>query len=290
MQHSAIATNKRPTLHLVPPRAPRYSPIVLWHLLSLDAPTVAAVWTLLVAHAAHIHLPWQTPVALFVAVWALYVVDRLLDTTDLEERHRFHQRHRGRFLALVAWAAPVIALLLHRIDAAALRLYILLASLLAAWFIVIHARHGAHRLPKELAVGLFFPAAIFIPTVARFPDLRLTLLPPALLLAVVCTLNCLFLYAWEHPHNRLRAHWTTRWATAHLDMLSMVALGVSVVLGVFYREDLRIIPVACGLAVGFLLLLDRTRHTLRPLVVRALADAALLSPLLFLPFLHNAGL
>jgi len=41
------------------------------------------------------------------------------------------------------------------------------------------------------------------------------------LLAAVCTLNCLFLYAWEHPAPRSQAHWTTRWATGHLPVLTL---------------------------------------------------------------------
>ena len=54
-----------------------------WHLLSLDAPTVATVWTLYIASAAHLHLPLRLPVAMFSSVWLLYAVDRLLDSRIL---------------------------------------------------------------------------------------------------------------------------------------------------------------------------------------------------------------
>ncbi|MFC6644027.1 hypothetical protein ACFQBQ_18485 [Granulicella cerasi] len=273
-------------LRLVPAPPQRQNSLTLWHLLSLDAPSVAAVWTVLVARATGVHLAWPVPAAMFVAVWLVYVADRLLDRHDLEERHRFHQRHRARFVIATAWAVPVLAALVFHFDERTLRLNLLLASLLVAWFVIIHASAASRRLPKELAVGIFFPAAVFLPTVALRPDLRLELIAPAILFAMLCTLNCLFVYAWEHPHDRTQAHATTRWALEHLDALSFALMALAAVFTLVYREDLRVLPVCIGLGAGFLLLLDRLRATQRPTVQRALADAALLTPLLFLPFLR----
>ena len=74
----------------------------------------------------------------------------------------------------------------------------------------LHATGSAHRLPKEIAVGLFFSAATFIPSVGREPGLRAEFLPAAILFAVLCSLNCLFIYAWEHDILRDNtAHATT---------------------------------------------------------------------------------
>jgi hypothetical protein len=308
----------RPALHgpaqgpaLVPQRAPQsQSPLALWHLLSLDAPTVAALWTVFIARCADITLPWTAPVAMFLAVWMLYAADRLLDArphangttpADLEERHRFHHRHRRGFLAAIAGAAVVLALTLHRLDPTALHLYAALGVLLAAWLLLIHARTQAdtepHRLPKELAVGVFFPAAVFIPTVARVPELRVALLPAAALLAAVCTLNCLFLYAWEHPGPRLHAHWTTRWATRYLPLLAMGVVVASLLASVL-EIDRHLFPVAaltlpalslaafaCALSAAMLLLLHNRRRAVQAVTLRAAADLVLLTPLLLLPLL-----
>ena len=52
----------------------------------------------------------------------------------------------------------------------------------------------------------------------------------ALLLAATCSLNCLFLYAWEHPGPRSRAHWSTRWATNHLVALTTTVATLSLLL------------------------------------------------------------
>ncbi len=297
----------RPQLALVPRapyRTPHRSPLALWHLLSLDAPSVACVWTIAVASAVGLHLRWTSPAAMFVAVWVLYVADRLLDARlldarsldphrdapELEERHRFHHRHRRAFLGGILVSACVLTALLRGIDTHAMRLYTLLATLLAAYFLLIHARaDSAHRLPKELAVGIFFPAAVFIPTVARLPQLRLDLLPIAVLLAATCSLNCLFLYAWEHPHHRAQAHTSTRWATHHLVPLTWTIAALSLTLIVcspllaasaqLHRGTALL--TGCILASSLLLLaLHHLRDRLQPIHLRALADLVLLTPVI----------
>jgi hypothetical protein len=294
---SAFDTEHRPQLTLVSRTGesiPRRSPLALWHLLSLDAPSVAAVWTIAVARAVGLHLPWTAGAAMFIAVWILYAADRLLDARlldagpspsgqtppDLEERHRFHHRHRRAFLAGITIAACAVAVLLHSLDTSALRLYALLATLLSAYLVLIHSRaDSAHRLPKELAVGIFFPAAVFIPTVARLPQLRLDLLPIALLLAALCSLNCLFLYAWEHPHHRVQAHSSTLWATRHLIALTSTVAALSLCCLLFTR--LLSSLTACIFASSLLLLvLHNLRQRLQPIHLRALADLVLLTPLI----------
>ncbi len=303
---SPAAAEPLPPLTLVerttPREAPRHTPLALWHLLSLDAPSVAAVWTIAVASAVGLHLSFTAPAAMFVAVWMLYAADRLLDARplpggqappELEERHRFHHRHRRAFLILIAISACVLVALLRTIDPHAMRLYTLLATLLGAWFLIIHARplpgDGSHRLPKELAVGIFFPAAVFIPTVARLPQLRLDLLPIALLLAATCSLNCLFLYAWEHPGPRTRAHWSTRWATHHLVALTWTVAALSlflILISPLLTASAQLhrgttVLTTCILASALLLLLlHHLRNRLPPLHLRALADLVLLTPLI----------
>jgi hypothetical protein len=278
-----------------------------WHLLSLDAPTVAAVWTCFIAWSAGVRIARLDPVAMFLAVWMLYAADRLLDAkplfTDpapahLEERHRFHHRHRGRLVPVLLAAFVPLLFLLHRTQEKVLHLYVLLAGLLGAWLLLVHARPAPsaqqHRLPKELAVGVFFPAAVFIPTVARAPQLRASLLLPALCFAGVCTLNCLFLYAWEHPRNRVDAHVTTRWALRHLQVLALTFTLVADT--VFFLASSvpnhRLLPalvplhhpaamfLACSLSGALLLILHAARLHISALKLRALADLALLTPVL----------
>jgi cell division protein FtsW (lipid II flippase) len=284
-------------------RSPR-TPLALWHLLSLDAPTVAALWTWFIAYCSGLHLPWTPVAAMFVAVWMLYAADRLLDARDLEEdaraaeleeRHRFHHHHRRSFLIGIAIASIVLAFLLHHLDSAALRQQALLASLLFAYFFLIHifpstslaTETGAHRLPKELAVGIFFPAAVFVPTVARVPHLRALLAPNALLFAAVCTLNCLFLYAWEHPGERSSAHWTTRFATRHLASLTCITVLLSFLSALLEHQrsphGIWLLACACGCSASLLLLLHTQRQRIAAIHLRAAADLVLLTPAVLVP-------
>jgi hypothetical protein len=231
---------------------------------------------------------------MFLAVWMLYAADRLLDARpipgggpppDLEERHRFHHRHRRAFLWGLAIAAIALGSLLHLLNPTALHLYATLATLLAAWLLLVHAHPMPQslRLPKELAVGVFFSAAVFIPTVARAPALRQALLPDALLAAAACTLNCLFLYAWEHPGKRPLAHWTTRWSTRHLPQLALTIAALATLTAWLTRKQLLWMPaLACALSAALLLLLHAQRRRLSSIHLRASADLALLTPLLFM--------
>lgn len=299
-----MSTRQRP--------AGAHSLLAFWHLLSLDAPSVASVWTLFIAWSAGVRIPWTDAAAMFLAVWILYAADRLLDakplftapsSLDLEERHHFHHRHRRHFFPAILCAAIPLVLLLHRTADAVLHLYVLLASLLGVWLLLIHARPApsstAHRLPKELAVGIFFSAAIFIPTVARASALRPVLAPQALAFGALCTLNCLFLFAWEHPHGAHHAHPTTRWAIRHLTALTITAALASgalalagtvpqaaVLLDFTPLPDAAAPLLACSLSCLLLLLLHRVRHSLRALTLRAAADLVLLTPIPIALALH----
>ena len=265
------------------------SPLALWHLTSLDAPTVAALWTWFIARVSHIRLPLAVPLAMALAVWVLYAADRILDSAhagpsdELEPRHHFHHRHRRAFLGGIALAAIALTILLPRLDPSADKLYLFEGALLVAWLFVVHTTHSAHRLPKEIAVGLFFSAANFIPVVAREPAARLQLLPSAVLFAALCSLNCLFIHAWERrqaarPHDTL-----TRFAIACLPTLATIVAASGIALTLLCRNG---IPAACAVAATLLVLLDHKRRRLTRTHLRAAADLALLTPLLVLPFLR----
>ena len=275
---------------------------MLWHLLSLDAPTIAAVWVWFIAAADHIRLPLASIAAMFLAVWMLYAADRLLDSRmldsqsrqeqHLEARHYFHHRHRTAFLTGILLASAGLAPLLLRLSTGAIHLYLILGGLLFGYFILIHATRSAHRFPKEIAVGIFFAAATFIPTVARQPNLRLVLLPSAVLLAMLCSLNCLFIYAWEHDPERPSApdhpaHATTRFALRHLPLFGAAITLAGTTLAVFLHSAPWQIPLATALSAALLLALHHRRHHIASLTLRAAADLVLLTPLLLIPFLRR---
>lgn len=267
------------------------SALIYWHLLSLDAPTVATLWTWFIARAAHRQLHWFSLAAMAISVWTLYAADRLLDALSpgndrLEARHYFHREHRVAFMTGIAIASVLLALLLPRIPEAAIRLYLVLGGLVFGYFVIIHATRSAHRLPKEIAVGVCFAAATFIPTISRDPQLRLPLLGPALMFAAVCSLNCLFIYAWEHavPSGQ-SPHPVTTIAIRYLVQLTVTTSGLSAIFAILSSHAARLLYASVSMAALALFVLHLLRRHLSALELRAAADLALLTPLVLIGFL-----
>jgi hypothetical protein len=264
---------------------------------------VAALWTWFIASANRIHLPFSSILSMTLAVWMLYAGDRLMDArlldinptqnNGLEARHYFHRRHRTGFLIGILLCSIALGTFLPHLDAAAIRLYLILGALVAGYFILIHAassdtaqRKVAHRLPKEIAVGLCFAAATFIPSVARRPELRVALLPVALLFATLCSLNCLFIYAWEHDDQRIdaSAHTITRFALANLPGLTGLLIFCSMALVLVDRRVPWPVPCASAMSAAILLVLHNRRQAVPRTILRAAADLALTTPILLFPF------
>jgi hypothetical protein len=292
-QTSAQYTPKAAEVIPFPVRSASRDWLSLWHLLSLDAPTVAALWTAFVARVVHVPLRWMTCPAVFVCVWMLYASDRLLDardlggpatTSELEERHLYHHRHQRAFVAALFVAAGAAALLVPQLDPAALRLYAALAAFQAVYFFLIHIYfRPTAPLPKELAVGIFFAAAVFIPSAAHVATLKLV--PVALAFAAVCTLNCVYVYAWEHAGGQSGAHITTRFAASHPFASAGILFVFTTVLA-FVLPHLRPLALALDLSIALLFTLHEVRTRLRRTQLRAAADLALLTPLIVLPFIR----
>ncbi|HEY0308252.1 MAG TPA: hypothetical protein VGB94_08825 [Acidobacteriaceae bacterium] len=265
---------------------PRYSLPVLWHLLSLDAPTVATVWFLLAARTAHLHLLRSDAAALFLATWMFYVIDRLLDVycgePHPEERHRFHGEHSKAFFYALLCAAPVLLLLLSHMGQPLRRAWLLLGLGSAGYYAWVHTRDAsadsATRVPKEICVGMGFTLAIFLPE-ALSGVLR-PLLPQILCFFALCCLNCILIYEREH-HSLKTAHWSTRFAIRHASLLQATLLLCGLAL-CFTANAPRTLSASIVLSAAIMMALRRSRHRIPRLSYRIAADAALLSPLLFL--------
>ena len=271
----------------VPLVAGRFSNVWLerWHLFSLDAPTVALAWMWLVARSAGVGLPWTEYAAMFLAVWVLYATDRLLDARELgsrqvvglERRHLFHFEYRVEFRWGIGFACAGLAALLPEMPRVELQSYMLLGSLLVGWFGLIHTVRKP--LPKEFMVGVFFAAAVFIPGAVRATGMGVPLLFPAVMLGVICSLNCVFIHAWESGADvAARPHWGTKLAAR---IVVLAALGVAGVCGVGFAfpGPGRLILLACGESAWLLLGLHFLRERVERTSLRALADLALLTPL-----------
>ena len=246
----------------------------LWHLWSLDAPTVAIVWTWFVARTLGASPPTLLYWAMFCGVWGLYMLDRLLDAlpifgqksiSGLRERHLFHRKNRYviviLFLICVVGAANCAAFL----PFALLFQYFVVVTILALYFAAIHLWKDSERLPKELIVGAFFAMATFLPSF----EMNISQIGNVFLFGGLCTLNGLFIRSWEVEDK-----------TRPGIFASILAI-CCIVQAYFSDASSAQLPICMSLSVIFLLILHSVRTKVEQTTLRSCADFSLLTPLLF---------
>jgi hypothetical protein len=258
-----------------------------WHLLSLDAPTVAALWSWLFVYAMHLHLSWIQAFLLPAGTWLVYVTDRILDGmrrgAALRERHHFHARHRLNFiivaavlLVLLAWSVAT------QMRPQAFRDDALIGAFALLYMFAVH-RMAARRLPKEGAVAILFAAATAVPAWSRLHAGKEQLAPAILFFALLCWTNCVGIEKWEGGS----LHPTSRWASLHLrSIVTMSALFSLIAAFLAPSRGLKAVYLAALLSSGLLFALDTRSSRLSPLQLRIGADAALLTPLALFPFVR----
>lgn len=287
---------------------------VWWHLLSLDAPTVAVVWCWFFAAAFRVSLPPTALVTLALGTWCVYVADRLLDgwrsvdMTDLRDRHWFYLRHRRPFvIAWIAAAIPLAYLILFRVRPAVRTDDIVLCLIGIGYFLLIHHRSEGDRFSKELFVGFLFSIATAVPTWTRVQEGRGLLLAAIATFGAACWLNCVAIQTWEDaeanredvqnhfaagrtcevrvPQNRKSRRALTDLLGDHLTAFAVV-IGMLALSLASFPAGRTVWPLFIAVAASSLVFVALIHRTIRlsALSLRVLADGALLTPLLF--FLH----
>lgn len=270
----------------------------LWHLGSLDAPTVALAWAWAFAWASHVVLPVWILLALGLVVWAIYIGDRLLDAQrnrgsrcdhDLQERHYFHWRYRRILIPLAAVSAAfALWLVSSHMSGAAIGKDSFVAAATLAYFSGVHTRRTAPGAPTRLAkrivsrefvVGAIFSAGCVLPVItiagARYMvrPVAPALVPAGLFFAVLAWLNV-----------RAIGDWESFSVSRRVQKAAGVLGGCGLVLAIALVSVSPRIAALClsGAASALLLaILDRSRRRLTPLALRIAADAALLTPAVF---------
>ncbi len=292
-----------------------------WHFFSLDAPTVAVVWCWFFGTVFGLNFSWVTLPTLALGTWCVYVADRLLDgwrsteTAAMRDRHWFYLRHRRQFL--IAWfvaAIPLAYLIFFQAQPPVRTDDIMLCLIGLGYFLLIHGRSfkkGGARLfpycfPKELAVGFLFAVATAVPVWARVTAERSLPMDRSLLIAAiftfgaVCWLNCVAIQVWEDAeanreviHAILASHRQSgsttgpRGLTVFLGRhLAVFAIGVGAIsltlAAITARSHLSPLFASVAFSAALFLGLIRYSHRFSALTLRIAADAALLTPLLFL--------
>lgn len=259
-----------------------------WHLASLDAPTVALTWSLAFAWAVHIRLQWWVPILLPLAVWSIYVLDRVLDARaalrsirlkQLRERHLFHWRYRRILVPLASVCALAAAWIIFHLMPRNVRMH---DSVLAAASLVYFTRvHTGRRilplLSKEFLVGVLFTLGCALPAWSRLAVSQkaswLPLLVTTLFFTLLAWLNCYAIDRWEADDNQ-----PVRVPIASL-ALGVTAATLFASLLLIPSSPRSAVLLACGAMAALLfVVLDRIRRRLSPITLRAAADLVLLTP------------
>ena len=141
------------------------------------------------------------------------------------------------------------------------------------------------RLPKELVPAILFAAATAVPAWSRLGTTR-KLVPGIVLFGLLCWINRVGIEKWEAGGGAFHA--TTRWAGLHLRpivtiiaLVSLASARLAPSTGLIGRSTLR-----RRFSSGLLFALDARSSRLSPLHLRIAADAALLTPFAFFPFVR----
>jgi hypothetical protein len=273
-------------------RAPTSAAVPLWlwwNILSLDAPAVAIAWALLFARAGKVHVPAATIAVLALAVWLIYLADRLLDgvtaidKSALRERHRFCARHRVGVCASAALGAILSTWLANRgLDAADVKAGTLLAGLVGVYMLCVHLGGAvvSRIFPKEAVVGVLFATGTALPVWSQSKAFSWSGLILWALFAVTCTLNCVAIECWEEQAPGKAASQASRAvkrASSRIGVFAALTAAVSLPAFFSFPSDHAAIAASAGAAL-LILLLNLFRARLSGSALRVLADAALLAP------------
>lgn len=252
----------------------------LWpNLLSLDAPLVALLWQLLFIRCFHASDaggagPVLPSILLVSAVWLIYAADRALDAwrgDGMRPRHKFYRRHWRAVLPVWTFVLALTAWLAW--TGLPRQLFARGAWVAAAVAVYFAAVHGTRlRWPKEAAVAVIFALGASLTAWTRV-ETRADVLT-VILFSCLCWINCVAIEMWE------RAEWEQSVISLPVSALA-ACVGLAALL--ILHNGRPVLGAAEASSAAAFVLLDRGRLKLSADAVRVLADAALLSPIFFLP-------
>jgi hypothetical protein len=262
---------------------------LLPNLLSLDAPLIALVWQQCFAAAAHIALLPAARTVLALAVWAIYVGDRLLDSRTPQEietpRHRFHREHRVPMtilLGAIVIAAAACALIALR--PVIVRNGIFVAAGVGLYLAAVHAgpRRFSGVASKEWTVALIFAVGTIIAPWSRATNhLALAIGTAGFFLTSAANTIGIEIFEWHtlHCQSAPPPHPATRWMAGHYTGFMAALIGAGAAAAMLpMTAELRGVFVAIAIAAAALLVLNARRDRVSAAAYRVLADTALLSP------------
>ncbi len=269
-------------------------PAALWlNLVCLDAPLVALVWQELFARSLGVALGPGARVALFLTAWLIYLADRAVDTFRLRGsdalslRQRFCLRNRRPWIvALIFVGAADGICLWNSLDPHIFRPGLAVGAASIAYLSINSLGRAWRFLPiKELLIGALFAVGTFLAPAVVARELRSDILLAFAAFAAVCTLNCIAIAAWECDLDLLQSKESI--STRYLQIQSWVfrlAVTIAIVaigLGVVFISAATVV-YCVAVSAALIGILDLLKNHIARDVRTAMADLALLAPVLFI--------
>lgn len=271
-----------------------FSRPLLWlNLLCLGAPLVAVSWQWLFGRAFHVDVPTAERAALFLAVWLIYLIDRLTGAISSElagkVREDFSLKHRRAWFALigvVTTAAVITAIMgLNRV--------VFIGGVIVGGIVIVYTIINLvfgrlwRTIPiKEAVVGGLFAIGTTLSIWMRLSDFSPQFVFALFLFACLCSLNSMSIAFWERDLDLARGFESI--ATGHPNSVKVIhfsGLGLALMCLVLPMRDRSLLWLALCLLVSFLCLFALLAV---PVVRRdertALADLVLLTPIVSVLF------
>ena len=290
-----------PRFGLVPANGAPRSRIQVWlwpNVLSLDAPLVAILWQMFFAECLRVRVDPVTTAVLGLGVWLIYVADRILDGLTRPSsrcaetvRHEFHRVNRMAMLPWTAVALLIAAWLsVGRLDHSDFRNYFILALGVSIYFTIVHLGPESvqSHWPKELAVAVLFGLGVFLPVWTDLKSHAIGMLMPFVLFGAVLWINAVAIDYWESRQRNTRPCGpnATQLLGRHLGIASaFVALAAVYLMLIDWTAGEKPLYGAIAISSVSLAALHLIRGRLSDDLLRVLADATLLSPILLLGLL-----
>lgn len=261
-------------------------------VLSLDASAVAVLWQWQLARVAGVTLGAHHAFVLGASVWLAYAADRWIEGWRLEpeqvqtQRHLFYLRWRWPLLGL--WTgvlASTLGVALRSLSEHELLAGLLLLGPVLAYLLLhqLAHRNSLWRAPKELFVALLLAGGASCFALARAPGALRGMAPSLGLFALLCFANCALISLWEREVDR--SHGQVSLALQYpgggriLRLLPWLVAVVAAASAAGRSGPLREATLAAAASGALLGVVDRLQPRCGRQLARALADAALLGPL-----------
>ena len=141
---------------------------VLFRHTNLDICIGAVINALALASIFGASLSYYSLILLFNTVWIIYTMDRIIDSrryvSGLQDRHRFHHKHRKKLLTIAALLSLVNGYFLIYIDETILLYGSALAAMIVIYLVLIWRRLN---IPKEVIIAIFYTIGVFLPSLGQ---------------------------------------------------------------------------------------------------------------------------